>query len=320
MARPVRQTAREEESQLLGAIVPHGAKTWFFKLTGPSRLLAEEQVGGFIRFVGSIGFSDDVPEWSLPSGWQEEPGSGMRYATLRVPTSERPLEMSVISLPSGEGDPEAYVLLNINRWRDQMGLEPLKQEDLSEAAIRLKREEGDVWVVKIMGHPPKEPMGSGPFAGRGARGGAGAPPAASGAELPFESELPEGWEPAAPGPMQIATYEVRDGSNRASISVSSAGGDLAMNINRWRDQVHLAPLEAPEIEKLKQPIEIDGHAGVLVELVGGAGPERQETILGAIVTVRGRQWFFKLRGDSGLAAREKPHFEEFLKSMKFREK
>lgn len=40
-------------SRLLGAMVPHGGATWFFKLTGPDALLAKEK-GAFMEFLKTI--------------------------------------------------------------------------------------------------------------------------------------------------------------------------------------------------------------------------------------------------------------------------
>jgi hypothetical protein len=320
-ARPAVGDSSEEEGQdrLLGAIAPRGATTWFFKLTGPSRLVGEEQATGFLKFLASLGFSDRGPEWSLPEGWREEPGSGMRYATLLIPTDESPLEMSAISLPSGEGDVETYVLSNVNRWRGQMGLGALEQGDLEKGASKLHRKDGDIWLVEMLGRLSGQGMGTRPFAGRRGRGEseAPAPSADRAASLPFTSQLPEGWKQVRAGQMQIALYEVRDGSRQASISVSSAGGELSANVNRWRGQIGLAPLDAAELAAQSRTIDIEGHEGKIVELVGPEGAEPRESILGAIVTVRGTQWFFKLKGDADLAVREKEHFEAFLKSIKF---
>jgi len=318
-ARPAVGDSSEEEGQdqLLGAIVPRGATTWFFKLTGPSRLVGEEQAAGFVQFVGSLRFSDKGPEWSVPEGWREEPGSGMRYATLRIPTDEAPLEMSVIPLPSGDGDVETYVLSNINRWRGQMGLGALERGDLEKGASKLHREDGDIWLVEMLGRLSGQGMGAPPFAGRQGRGESEAPSAGRAASLPFTSQLPEGWKQVRAGQMQIALYEVREGSRQASISVSSAGGELSENVNRWRGQIRLAPLDASEIAAQSRRIEIDGHDATFVELVGPEGTEPRETILGAIVTARETQWFFKLKGDAELAAREKANFEAFLKSIRF---
>jgi len=62
----------------------------------------------------------EVPHWELPSGWQEVPGTGMRFATLVVEAGDPPLEIRVTPLNQAAGD----LLENVNRWRGQIGLEP----------------------------------------------------------------------------------------------------------------------------------------------------------------------------------------------------
>jgi len=64
-------------------------------------------------------------KWSLPKGWTEAPGSGMRYATLTPPGAGK-LEMSVVVLPGPAGGEPA----NVNRWRGQIGLPPLEDDAL----------------------------------------------------------------------------------------------------------------------------------------------------------------------------------------------
>jgi hypothetical protein len=48
-----------------------------------------------------------------------------------------------------------------------------------------------------------------------------------------------------------------------------------------------------------------------------ATAEKPQSILGVIATVRGRQWFFKMQGDSELAKAEEARFEEFVRSVRF---
>ncbi|HEY2252337.1 MAG TPA: hypothetical protein VGH74_14790, partial [Planctomycetaceae bacterium] len=136
---------------------------------------------------------------------------------------------------------------------------------------------------------------------------------------PFDCEIPEGWTAAQAGQFQLAVYEVRDGERQVTISVSAVGGDLATNVNRWRDQVHLPRLEPADLEKEMHKIKVDGHEGVYVEAIGPDTPKPREAILGVIVEAQGKQWFLKLRGDSELASREKPNFEKFVQSIRFRE-
>ena len=82
----------------------------------------------FNEFLKSVHFDEQgKPAWTLPSGWQQRDGSDIRYATLVLAgdsAAGKPLEVSVTVLPKS-GDDEDYALVNINRWRGQIGLEPV---------------------------------------------------------------------------------------------------------------------------------------------------------------------------------------------------
>ncbi|MBX3734579.1 MAG: hypothetical protein KF791_18540 [Verrucomicrobiae bacterium] len=72
--------------------------------------------------------ASNVP-WTVPEGWDEKPSSpgGMRIASYGVTTGDgRSMDVSVIPLPGGSGS----VLENVNRWRDQVGLGPLTEDQL----------------------------------------------------------------------------------------------------------------------------------------------------------------------------------------------
>ncbi|HLJ09646.1 MAG TPA: hypothetical protein VKU82_00580 [Planctomycetaceae bacterium] len=288
-------------------------------MTGPSEAVIE-QSKSFAQFIQSLRFDGKGPEWTLPEGWVDEGSdSKMRYTTLRIPAAGG-LELSVIPLPTGDGSLDAYVLTNINRWRDQLQLGPLSQADLSAPdAIKIEVAGADAWVVQFEGTLSQK--GGAPFAGpaRQAPQGAVRQPAdaAGRAQVPFTSKLPQGWSSVRAGPMQAAAYEVREGRRQATISISSAGGDLAANINRWRSQLQLAPLEGAALESELRRIPVDQSDATYVELVGPEGSSPRETILGVIFEAQGKQWFIKLKGDADLAAREKPRFEEFVKSIRF---
>lgn len=63
--------------------------------------------------------------WSLPKGWTETKGEGMRYATLQ-PAVKGKSEVSIIMLPGAVGGE----LANVNRWRGQIGLPPVDESAL----------------------------------------------------------------------------------------------------------------------------------------------------------------------------------------------
>ena len=70
------------------------------------------------------------PAWSVPEGWQRLERSGrMRVAAFRAGTGADAPTVTVTALPGRAGGVSA----NVNRWRRQLGLEPVRGEDLRSA-------------------------------------------------------------------------------------------------------------------------------------------------------------------------------------------
>jgi hypothetical protein len=117
--------------------------------------------------------------------------------------------------------------------------------------------------------------------------------------------------------MRKAAFLVSEGDQQVEITAidlsESAGQDVLGNVNRWRGQVGLPELTEQQMADNLTAMVIGGEPGTYVELSGPAG----ETILGAIVVHEGRGWFFKLKGDSELAERERERFRQFLNSVRF---
>ena len=66
------------------------------------------------------------PLWSLPAGWIQDPTPrSMRVATFFTAASEPRAEIALTTFPGDVGG----TLANINRWRGQMGLDPIAAED-----------------------------------------------------------------------------------------------------------------------------------------------------------------------------------------------
>ncbi len=316
--RPAATPDESVPGQLLGVIVPQGTTTWFFKLTGPIADV-QPQMEPFLKFAQSIRFSDKGPEWSLPEGWKQSPGSSMRFATIRIPAEGEPLEMSVIPLPTAEGEWDGYLLSNVNRWREQLQLPPISKEELADKVVKIDLAGSPAWLVNYEGRVSKQgAMGGAPFAGRRPPRRESPPAETDRDSLPFTCTPPEGWQPAQANAMQLARFRIANGDQQAEISISSAGGDLAANVNRWREQIRLPPLEGNGLQKELHKVTVDDHDGILVDLLGPENDPKREALEGVIVEALGRQWFIKLRGDAELAGREKEHFQEFLQSIHFR--
>lgn len=138
----------------------------------------------------------------------------------------------------------------------------------------------------------------------------------------LDYKLPTGWQEAAPGQMRAASFRVAGKEGKqADVSVvplpGLAGSDLD-NVNRWRGQVGLAAVSEEGLSKLAEAVEVGGQPAKLYDLAGtNAGSGDQSRILAAIMRREGVAWFFKMTGDEGLVAEQKPAFVEFLKSVSF---
>ncbi len=313
------------DNQTLGLIVPVGDMGWFFKLTGDAKVV-EQQHEAFLKFMQSIRFSpppDAKPSWTLPSGWKELPGREMRFATIQIAADGgAPLELSVIPLPNTSKDTQKYVLDNVNRWRQQLRLPPIGAGDLASNTKTLKVDGHEATLVSLLGKGSGQMSGApfAPFAGGGSSLPADHPsvPAAKSASGSGDLRYvkPDEWSVGQPNAISLLAFKVTDGDKQAEITVSTAGGQWLANVNRWRGQLGLPPIDEAQLAKETKKIETLGANGYFVEIVGPESAARRETILGVQAEAGGRTWFVKLRGDAALAHREKNNFESFVKSLR----
>jgi hypothetical protein len=315
--------------RMWAAIVPQSDQVWFFKATGPNSDVAEraDQLAEFLR---SISFTDGRPVWQIPENWSERPAAGLRFATIEIPTDGPPLELSVTTLPlPDEENQQAYILSNINRWRQQLQLSPISVDRLTKETeeVRLAGENGLIATVVSMGGR----LSGGGMGGRGSGGldpvaGSGGlsrtPEAGSEADPQLHFEAPDGWQEGekvvSRGGLTIrraAVYNIEDGEQQAEVTITSlpeTAGDRLQNINRWRRQVQLDPIEADELTSATSKIEIDHVGGDYVELIGP-----RQAVLGVIADHAGAVWFIKLQGNHDLALQEREQFRAFVASIKF---
>ena len=129
-------------------------------------------------------------------------------------------------------------------------------------------------------------------------------------------QVPSGWKAAGPKPMRLASFDIPDAAGNGDVSISKLsgnGGGLLANVNRWRGQVGLAPLEAGALATNSKAVATaGGDSGTWVELVG-----TEKTILGAIVARGEVSWFFKLTAPAPVAAQNRDAFEQFVRSIRF---
>ena len=361
----VRVYQAPQDAPPVAAANPQGKTTQ----NSPASEIPGSAVSGSSSSVGSESSASERPAvpWTVPAGWEEKPASGMRVASYGVKrTDGRSVDISVVAMGGGAGGE----LENVNRWRDQIGLEPATEADL--AGLRSIIPAGNRQVVMYQldgkkavldGKYPARTLAAILPAGEmtvffkitgesalvaeqkpqflawlksvdtGGGGGESAPEASASSSAPAVSggserasgggadglpnwQVPSGWKAAGPKPMRLASFDIPDAAGNGDVSISKLsgnGGGLLANVNRWRGQVGLAPLEAGALAANSKTVATaGGDSGTWVELVG-----TEKTILGAIVARGEVSWFFKLTAPAAVAAKNRDAFEQFVRSIRF---
>jgi hypothetical protein len=140
---------------------------------------------------------------------------------------------------------------------------------------------------------------------------------------PLQYTLPPNWREKPLSPMRLASFKaITPNGKETDVSVVSlpaiAGGDLA-NVNRWRGQLNLGPIEENTLAQTAEHITANGRDYLVVDLVSDAPmSEKQEKqrILAAILDEGGRAWFIKVMGEDQAVESQKSAFTDFLQSLK----
>ena len=131
-------------------------------------------------------------------------------------------------------------------------------------------------------------------------------------------QVPAGWQEVSGGQFLIAKFML-SGQNgaTAAVNVSSSpgdGGGLAPNVNRWRGQLGLTPVDEVSTVSFAVP----GGQAQLVDISGDSVQTRQAAeLVGVVVTLPDQTWFYKLMGNPALVAAQKDAFTQFVKSVKY---
>ena len=283
--------------------------------------------------------------YKVPTGWSEAAPNQVSVANFTIVGPDgKTANASIAPLPP-LGNRETEV---VNMWRQQMGLSEISSEEVGklltevdvadakgkmfEIAGPADATEGQQSIITVMQHGPetswfykisgdealvtKEKSNflafiksvrfnkSTPSAGMPA-------PAASSKNSKWKT--PDDWQEVAPGAMQAAKFQVppqKDATAEVTVSVfpSDTGGNLA-NVNRWRGQLKLSPVDETGLAKLVQPLDSGISGAILVDM-----ENQGDRMIGAIVP-RGGQWFFyKLRGGPAAVEAQKAAFVAFARS------
>lgn len=307
----------EEKDRMLAAVLADPPQAWFFKITGPIEEVAKVETA-FEQFLASVGLDKEgKPEWKLPEGWSEEKSQQqMRFATLKIPTGGgSTIDMSVIPLPLQRGlSKQDFLVANVNRWRRQMKLPGVTEAYLDIYTRKIQPGKYELVVVDLKGEMDSS-SSSAPFASSmaGRSAPAVSPPATTSRPSgKVDYEKPEGWLPGRMNSFRLAAFQVERGDQSVEITVSTAGGSLLANVNRWRDQTGLGSVDAATLAKQAQKVPFENGTAPMYEIHGPKG-----TIVGVVAERGSSSVFVKMTGDEDLAKKELPRFVKFVGSLKF---
>jgi hypothetical protein len=147
--------------------------------------------------------------------------------------------------------------------------------------------------------------------------GAGAEAArADGGGAPWVA--PDRWR-QVPGerPMRLATFEAPDEAGGGAVEIAvtrfpgRVGGELA-NMNRWRGQMGLPPLEEGELEAAIERWEAPGWEGYQARIEGGEG---DMLAAGVYEEAEDRTWFVRATAPAEVADRIEDEMWAFARSI-----
>jgi hypothetical protein len=139
-----------------------------------------------------------------------------------------------------------------------------------------------------------------------------APPAAG-----LKWTLPRGWTEGHGGDaMRVATLKPPV-PGRIDVSVVAlpgpAGGELA-NVNRWRNQIGLAPVDEAALGALRKPVATKAGPVALYDFTSEGNVKSR--VVAGLAVIEGNTWFVKMAGDATAVAAARPDFIRLVESLR----
>lgn len=129
-------------------------------------------------------------------------------------------------------------------------------------------------------------------------------------------KAPPGWRERGGTGMRAATFDVPAGEEKLEATVvalpGDVGGELA-NVNRWRGQIALPPLNETQLIALRKDVRSRAGSVSLYDFTGGG--ESRTRLVAGLIKVRGVTWFFKLMGAEKAVASARPDFLRLLEGL-----
>jgi hypothetical protein len=127
--------------------------------------------------------------------------------------------------------------------------------------------------------------------------------------------VPSGWIALEPSRgFEIAAFAIPDVSGEGYVAVLRINDydyGLLPNVNRWRSQIGLGPIETGSLSEISKPVETaSGDCGKAFQIIG-----TENSILAAAFVRGETSWFFKLIAPNALAELQKDSFDVLIASF-----
>ena len=129
-------------------------------------------------------------------------------------------------------------------------------------------------------------------------------------------KAPDGWTEVPPSSMRYASFSApAEEGGKIDISIVTFpgdGGSDADNVNRWRGQIGLAPIDANAVTSQIAPLKTADTTFSTTDITGA-----NTRTVAAWTRRDGRVWFFKATGPNAAVEKEKSNFVNFIESVRF---
>ena len=133
---------------------------------------------------------------------------------------------------------------------------------------------------------------------------------------PIKWTTPEGWTEVPPSSMRYASFSApAEDGGKIDISVVTFpgdGGSDADNVNRWRGQMGLAPVDANAVTSQVAALKTEDMTFSTTDIA-----DNKTRTIAAWTRRDGRVWFFKATGPNAAVEKERPNFVKFIESVRF---
>jgi len=133
-------------------------------------------------------------------------------------------------------------------------------------------------------------------------------------------QLPQHWT-LQPGTsnMRVATFAVTMGNDNAEVTITRFAGDvggLLPNINRWRRQLGMAPVQSLQDQTIEN-IQVAATPSHFLDLAADPNLETSTRMYVVTVPRRDMTWFIKMTGPAGFLKTQRASYDAFVASVNF---